>query len=295
MALAARQSAATEAVQLLEYVEIAAVIMKKALPGSSSLDSAVDRLMTRAYAANYPTPTAVQDALLDEAQRLSAEIVQVNRAIAEHGAALLRGGDTVLHHGSTGGLSAVAYGTALGVIRAFHETGKQLRVLQTESRPTLHGVRLAAWELARMGVAFEIIPDATAAHYMKEGEVNGVLVGAERIAVNGDTVGVPGTFMLAVLAHEHHIPFYVIAPSSSVDLGLISGDQIVPENGPPEAMRRLGGQTLIPDEFPVRSLALDITPARYITVIITERGIVSPPYLPNLSAALAIHRSPPRA
>lgn len=286
MALAAQQSAATEAAQLLEYVEIAAVIMKKALPGSSSLDRAIDRMMTTAYAADYPSIAAIQDALLGEAQRFADETVRINRAIGQYGAALLRGGDTALHHGSTGALSAVDYGTALGVIRAFHETSKQLHVLQTESRPRLQGARLAGWELAHMGVAFEIIPDATAAHYMREGEVNAVLVGAERIAVNGDTVGVPGTFMLAVLAREHHIPFYVVAPSSSVDLTLVSGDQIVPENAPPDAMRRLGGQTFIPDEFPVRNVALDVTPARYITVIITEHGVISPPYLPKLSAAL---------
>ncbi|MCC7207584.1 MAG: s-methyl-5-thioribose-1-phosphate isomerase [Anaerolineae bacterium] len=295
MALAAQQSAATEVAQLLEYVEIAGVIMKKALPDNRRLECAVDRLMTRAYAPDYATTAAIQGALLDDAQQMAGGIVQANRAMAEHGAALLRGGDTVLHHGHTGGLSAVAYGTALGMIRAFHERGRLLRVLQTEGRPDLLGARLAAWELARMGVMFEIIADAAAAFYMKEGEVSAVLVGAERIALNGDAVGAPGAFMLAVLAHEHHIPFYVIAPCTSVDQGLMSGDQIGPENGPPEALRRLGNQPLVPDDFPARNLTHDVTPARFITVIITENGIVSPPYLPNLSAAVTAHHSPPRA
>jgi methylthioribose-1-phosphate isomerase len=286
MALAAQQSTALDMGSLLEFVEVAGVILKKARPTAANLAWAVDRMMRMAREDIYSTASEIRQALLTEAQRIADEDVVSNQAMGKYGAALLRNGDMVVHHCNTGALATVDYGTALGVVREAHEQGKQIRVLLTETRPRMQGARLSAWELKELGVPFEIITDSAAGYYMRKGEVNIVLVGADRIAANGDTVNKIGTYMLAVLAKENHVPFYTVAPTSTVDLKVASGEDIPIEERPADEVRRPYDNTLIPDDYPVRNPAFDITPQRYLAGIVTERGILLPPFRDSLSKAI---------
>jgi methylthioribose-1-phosphate isomerase len=286
MALAAQQSTALDMGSLLEFVEVAGVILKKARPTAANLAWAVDRMMRVARQDIYSTASEIRQALVAEAQRIADEDVASNQAMGKHGAALIRNGDTVLHHCNTGALATVDYGTALGVIRAAHEQGKQIRVLLTETRPRMQGARLSAWELKQLGVPFEIITDAAAGFYMRKGEVNIALVGADRIAANGDTANKIGTYMLAVLAKENHVPFYTVAPTSTVDLKVAIGEDIPIEERPPDEVRRPYDNALIPDDYPVRNPAFDITSQRYLAGIVTERGILLPPFRESLAKAI---------
>lgn len=282
MALAANQSPTRVIGEMLELLEVAAVIMKKARPTAVNLAWGVDRIMRVARADIYDTAQQLKEALLAEAQRVADEDVEINQRMGKHGAALIREGDTILHHCNTGALATVDYGTALGVVRAAHEANKKIRVLLTETRPRMQGARLTAWELKNLSVPFEIIPDSAAGFYMRRGEVKVVLVGADRVAANGDTANKIGTYMLAVLARENNVPFYVVAPTSTIDLTIASGDQIQIEERGADEVRRPYGCELIPEEFPVRNPAFDVTPQRYLAGIITENGVVQPPFRENL-------------
>ncbi len=284
IALAAQQSTALDMGSLLDFVEVAAVILKKARPTAINLAWAVDRMLRVAHEDIYSNAKEIRQALVEEAQRIADEDVLVNQAMGKLGADLIREGDVVLHHCNTGALATVDYGTALGVIRAAFEQGKRFHVLLNETRPRMQGARLSAWELKAMGQPFEIIPDSAAGHFMARGEVNLALVGADRIAANGDTVNKIGTYSLAVLAKESNIPFYVVAPTSTLDMSLSNGKEIPIEERSAEEVRQPFGNALIPDEFPVRNPAFDLTPQRYIAGIVTEHGIVLPPFRENLVA-----------
>ncbi len=286
MALAAQQSTALDMGSLLEFVEVAAVILKKSRPTAVNLAWAVDRIMRTAREDIYRNANDIRQAMLAEAQRLADEDIAANQAIGRHGASLLRDGDVILHHGSTGALATVDYGTALGVIRAAQEQGKQIRVLQTETRPRLQGARLSAWELKQIGVPFEIIPDSAAGYYLRKGDVKIVLVGADRIASNGDLVNKIGTYALAVLAKENRLPFYAVAQTSTIDLSIGNGDDIPIEVRSPAEIRSLYGLDLIPEDYPVRNASFDVTPQRYLAGIVTERGILLPPFRDSLARAL---------
>lgn len=290
MALAARQSTAMEVADLIACVEVAAVIIRKARPTAVNLSWAVDRMMRATYAQHWTSVAALQEAMLAEAQRIADEDIAINRAMGGHGAALVRDGDTILHHCNTGALATVDYGTALGVVRAAFEAGKAIRVIQTETRPRMQGARLSAWELDRMGVPFEVIPDSAAAYYMRKGEISIAFVGADRVAINGDAANKIGTYMLAVLAHEHRIPFYVVAPTSTIDPDTPTGDHIPIEDRGADEVRCPYGNPLIPEAFPVRNPAFDVTPHRYLAGIVTEFGVVRPPFNENLPKALAAAR-----
>src|SRR5689334_18873772 len=202
--------------------------------------------------------------------------------MSAYGATLVQDGDTILHHCNTGALATVDYGTALGVIRAAHEQGKRFHVLLDETRPRLQGARLSAWELDRLGVSYDIIPDTAAGYYMLKGEIKLGLVGADRIAANGDTANKIGTYQVAVLAKENGIPFYTVAPTSTVDLSLTSGNQIpIEERGKDEVLTPYG-HAIVPSHFNARNPAFDVTPNRYLSGIITEKGIVRAPFDINL-------------
>ncbi len=283
MALAAQQSTALDMGSLLEFIEVAAVILKKARPAIANLSWAVDRMMHVAHEDVYGSATEIRRVLIEEAQRIADEDVAANQAIGKHGAALIRDGDTILHHGNTGALAAVDYGTALGVIRAAHEQGKQIRVLLTETRPRMQGARLSGWELKQLGIPFDIIPDSAAGYFIRKGEVKIVLVGADRIAANGDTLNRIGTYTLAVLAKEHRTPFYTVAPTSTVDLKAANGDEVPIEERPPAEVRSPFDNALFPEEFSVRNPAFDVTPQRYLAGIVTERGILLPPFRDSLA------------
>ncbi len=230
---------------------------------------------------------AVKARLVEEAQRILAEDIAVNEAMGRHGASLLDGGSTVLTHCNAGALATGGYGTALGVIRAAVAQGKQIHVFADETRPFLQGARLTAWELAKDGIPVTLITDSMAGHFMKQGKVQAAIVGADRIAANGDVANKIGTYTVAVLAHENHIPFYVAAPLSTIDLSIASGDQIPIEERSPEEVKQVAGIAIAPPAVEARHPAFDVTPHRYITAIITERGVARAPYAESLPSLFA--------
>ena len=226
----------------------------------------------------------VKSRLVAEAQRVLAEDIAINEAMGRHGAELMPDHGTVLTHCNAGALATGGYGTALGVIRAAVGSGKKLTVLADETRPFLQGARLTAWELAKDAIPVTLITDSMAGHFMKQGDIRAVIVGADRIAANGDTANKIGTYSVAVLAHENGIPFYVAAPLSTVDLTLPSGDQIPIEERSSAEVTQIGGVAMAPAGVPARHPAFDVTPHRYITAIITEKGIAREPFKENLEA-----------
>lgn len=288
LALAGFQSAATERLPLLRDIEEAARVLRQSRPTAVNLGWALDRLMRVAASEEWKSADSVRRALLAEAQKLADEDVEINRRMGAHGAALLEDGDTVLHHCNTGALATVDYGTALGVIRAAHEQGKRLHVLVDETRPRLQGARLTAWELKHLGVSFDLIADTAAGYYLRSGEVKAVLVGADRVAANGDVANKIGTYQLAVLAKENGVPFYSAVPTSTVDLNLPSGEDIPIEQRAQEEVLGLewGGESVVPESITARNPAFDVTPHRYLTGIITENGVVRPPIGVNLRRAV---------
>ena len=249
-----------------------------------NLSWALDRLLHVIDLAGAGRVPELQAALLAEAQQLADEDVAINRRMGQHGAALIEDGDTIIHHCNTGALAAVDYGTALGVIFAAHEQGKHVRVLVDETRPRLQGARLTAWELKQAGIPFDLIADTAAGHFLHTGQVNLCLVGADRIAANGDVVNKIGTYQLAVVAHENGVPFYSVAPTSTVDLTRLSGAEIpIEERDPQEVLGlEIEGECVAPADITARNPAFDVTPARYLTAIVTENGIVRPPFVRNL-------------
>ncbi len=282
MALAARQSKASTTSALLADLEAAGDLLKSSRPTAVNLSWAVDRQMKLARAAAAAEPDSVRALLLNEAQRIANEDVAVNRRIGQFGAELIRDGDTVLHHCNTGALATVDYGTALGIIRAAHEQGKRFHVLLDETRPRLQGARLSAWELEQIGVSYDIIPDTAAGFYMHRGEVKLVLLGADRIAANGDFANKIGTYQVGVLAKENEIPFYSVAPTSTIDLRLSSGNEIPIEERDTAEVLAPFGCAFVPAHFRARNPAFDVTPHRYLTGIITENGIARPPFADSL-------------
>lgn len=288
LALAARGSPAADRQALEADLARAAEVLRAARPTAVNLGWALDRVLAAARQATPQGPAAMRAALEAEAVALAEADVEVNRRIGAHGAALLKDGDTVIHHCNTGALATVDYGTALGVIRAAHEQGKRLHVLVDETRPRLQGARLTAWELAQLGVEHEIISDGAAGHFLQSGAVAAALVGADRVAANGDVVNKIGTYMLALAAHDNRVPFYVALPTSTIDAALPSGEGIpIEERDPAEVLDlQQGGQPAAPAGARARNPAFDRTPHRLVSAFITEAGVLRPPYEAALARAL---------
>lgn len=278
LALAAFNSSASSHVELLGDLERAYHVLLNTRPTAVNLRWALDRLMATAHETPEDDPGVVRRRLLEKAQSLADEDIAINRRMGRWGAALLRDGDTVLTHCNTGALATVGFGTALGVIRAAMEEGKNIRVLADETRPRLQGARLTTWELIRDGIAVTLIVDSAAGYFMRRGEVNIVLVGADRIAANGDVANKIGTYQLAVLARENGVPFYVVAPTSSIDLTVSTGDDIPIEDREPEEILYIEGAPIAPCSAKAANPAFDITPNRYITGIVTENGVAHAPF-----------------
>ena len=287
MALAAQQSQAADRLTLLRDLEAAAGVLNAARPTAVNLAWAVRRQLRVAASETLEGADAVRTALLQEAQRLADEDVALNRRMGFHGAELIADGDTILHHCNTGALAAVDWGTALGVIFAAHEQGKRLHVLVDETRPRLQGARLTAWELQQRGISFDLIADNAAGHFMRTGQVNIVLVGSDRTAANGDVANKIGTYKLAVVAKENGIPFYPVVPTSTIDLELANGDLIPIEERDAQEVLSVWGKSIAPAGISARNPAFDVTPHRYVTGIVTEAGIVYPPFVPHLRQAVA--------
>lgn len=287
MALAARQSPAESAETLLCDLQEAAHTLKAARPTAVNLAWAVDQLMQLATKGAFSTPDDLREALLNAAQQIAEDDVNINRRMGVHGAALIEDGFTILHHCNTGALATVDYGTALGVVRAAFEQGKKLHVLLDETRPRLQGARLSAWELEQAGISYDIIPDTAAGYFMQRGEVNIVLVGADRVAANGDFANKIGTYQIAVLAKENSIPFYTVAPTSTIDLSLPDGSHIPIEERDKLEVLAPYGNKLVPEHFHARNPAFDVTPHRYLSGIITENGTARPPFGDSLKRVAA--------
>ena len=224
----------------------------------------------------------IKKVLVSEAIKIHAKEVEATQKISQLGADLIQDNFTILTHCNTGALATAGYGTALGVIKKAKEQSKSIKVLATETRPLLQGARLTAWELKKEGIPVILITDSMAGYFISRGEVDCVIVGADGIASNGDTANKIGTYPLAVLAMENGIPFYVAAPTTTIDLSLATGDEISIEQRRPEEVTHIQGVSIAPEGIDVANPAFDITPHYYITAIITERGIIREPYIGRL-------------
>ncbi len=253
--------------------------MGETRPTAVNLFWAIRRMKEKFDSVSELPAAQIRQALVTEAQRIYVEDLAVNEAMAKHGAALLPASGVVLTHCNAGALAtAGGYGTALGVIRAAVESGKKLSVFADETRPFLQGSRLTAWELMKDGIPTTVIADNMAGSFMRQGKIQSVVVGADRVAANGDVANKIGTYSLAVLARENHIPFYVAAPFSSIDMEIPDGSHIRIEQRSTREVTHIAGKQIAPDGVRVENPAFDVTPAKYVTAIITERGVARAPY-----------------
>ena len=286
LALAATEAAAARRPDVDRRLAQVAEALERARPTAVNLHWAVERMRREAAEARArgADDAALARRLEQAAREIHREDLEACLAMGRHGAALVPAQATVLTHCNAGGLATAGYGTALGVVRRAVEEGKRVRVLADETRPFLQGARLTAWELMRDGIDTTLIADSAAGALMRAREVDLVVVGADRIAANGDTANKIGTYTLAVLARENEVPFYVAAPLSTVDLACPDGAAIPIEERDGREITALFGQPVAPEGVHVRNPAFDVTPARYITAIITERGLARPPYTESLRA-----------
>ncbi len=251
-------------------------------PTAVNLFWAIARMRALHASLNGQPAAKVRESLIDEAKRIRLEDIEINKAIGRNGAGLVPDHKTVLTHCNAGALATAGYGTALGVIRAAVEAGKEIDVFADETRPFLQGARLTAWELQQDGIPATIITDNMAGHFLKSGRIGCVIVGADRIAANGDVANKIGTYSVAVLAKENGVPFYVAAPVSTLDLTLPSGDHIPIEERHRREVTHVFGQQIAPDGIGIQNPAFDVTPNRYVTAIITEKGVARAPYTESL-------------
>ncbi len=288
LALAGFESRSSSNRELLVDLQVAATTLKAARPTAVNLAWALDRILNNVKMKEGRSADELRQFVLDEAQRIADEDVEVNKRMAEHGAALINDGDTIIHHCNTGALATVDWGTALGVIRTAHEQGKNIHVLVDETRPRLQGARLTAWELEQYGIPYEIISDNMSGYFLKAGKAQKVFFGADRVAANGDVANKIGTYMLSLAAHDNGVPAYSVVPTSTVDLSLANGDLIPIEERDPEEVLGLEfhGERVAPIEAEARNIAFDVTPNRLITGIVTENGVVYPPFEVNLRKAV---------
>ena len=294
VALGALRSPALTLDELKAEFPVICDTLARTRPTAVDLFWAIERMKRRfAEAAAGQDLRRVQEAMVAEAQQIHREKRADDEAIGRFGAQLMPADGQVLTQCNTGALATAGIGTALGVIRMAVEQGRKLRVLVPETRPYLQGARLTAWELQQDGIPLTLITDNMVGHFLKSGEIAAAVVGADRIAANGDTANKIGTYSMAVLAREHNVPFYVAAPISTLDLSIPSGEQIPIEERPAEEVTHIRGVRIAPD-VAVANPAFDVTPARLVTAIITERGVARPPYIESLRRlAAAPSRSTP--
>ncbi len=280
MALGALKIEAKSRDEFLEGLREINQTLAATRPTARNLFWAIDRMQQVAEAGK--NVDQIKKSLINQAVKIHSEEAEATRKLAQLGAELIQDGFTILTHCNTGALATAGYGTALGVIKQAKEQGKNIKVLATETRPLLQGARLTTWELNQANIPFTLITDSMAGYFMSRGEVDCVIVGADRIAANGDTANKIGTYSLAVLAMENGIPFYVAAPTTTIDLSLTSGDEIPIEERSQEEVTHIQGLSIAPEGTPAANPAFDVTPHHYITAIITERGIIKEPYIERL-------------
>ena len=281
LAVAALNSRAKTKDVLLRELNHAARKIRRTRPTAVNLFVGVDRVLKVALKTKGGV-REVTKAVVMEAQKIAEEDIRTNKNMGKNGARFIKDGATVLTHCNAGALACVDYGTALGVVRAARNQGKRVKVIATETRPLCQGARLTAWELKRDGIPVTVITDNMVGHVMKQGLVDLVMVGSDRIAANGDVANKIGTYTVAVLAKQHRVPFYVVAPTTSIDMDTPTGGKIQIEHRNPREIEFIGGKRLVPKGVKVMNPAFDVTPARLITAIVTERGIVEPSRLKSL-------------
>ncbi len=283
IALAAFHSEAETVAELQQTVANAAKVLRESRPTAVNLFWAIERMERVLLTPTFPDSESLQQAALTEAHLIAEQDIQTNKSIGQNALPLIPNRARVIHHCNTGSLATVDYGTALGVLRAAHEAGKQLDVYVDETRPRLQGARLTSWELKNLGIPHTVIVDGASGHIMKNLGVDFCVVGCDRVAANGDTANKIGTYNLAIVAKAHNVPFYVAAPTSTIDRNLPAGDEIQIEERSPDEVTHIGQTQITPDQVSISNPAFDVTPAEYITAIITEYGIAYPPFKESLA------------
>ncbi|MEW6128755.1 MAG: S-methyl-5-thioribose-1-phosphate isomerase [Acidobacteriota bacterium] len=293
IALGTRQSAAITVEELERDFQVASDRIARTRPTAVNLFWAVER-MRRLFdkvKSEGASVEAIKFKLVNESLDIHEEDVESNKQMGRFGAELIPQQATVLTHCNAGALATAGYGTALGVIRAAVEAGKDVNVIADETRPFLQGARLTAWELAKDNIPVTLITDNMAGHFMKAGKVSCVVVGADRIAANGDTANKIGTYMVALAAQANNLPFYVAAPLSTIDMNLQSGDEIPIENRVITEVTHIRGNQITPDGINIANPAFDVTPNQYIAAIITDAGVARPPFKESLKALFEAHKA----
>ena len=285
VALGGQAIAAASRDEYLAQLDHVVQVLAATRPTAVNLFRAIGRMKKVAGMGN--DIAGIKRALVKEAKQIHQEEIEATMRLSQLGAELIGDGFVILTHCNAGPLATAGYGTALGVIRAAKEQGKKVSVIATETRPLLQGARLTAWELKQENIPVTLITDSMAGYFMRQGEMDCVVVGADRIAANGDVANKIGTYTLAVLAKENGIPFYAAAPVSTVDFSLVSGDEIPVEQRNPEEVTHIQGLHVATSDINVANPAFDVTPHSYISAIITERGIIKEPYTEGLKQAVA--------
>jgi methylthioribose-1-phosphate isomerase len=282
IALGVKNSKASTVGELAPEFDQICDVIGKTRPTAVNLFWAIARMREKFASLRVRPLAQIKQALIEEANRMHAEDIAANQAMGRYGAALMPASGGVLTHCNAGALATCGYGTALGVIRAAVEQGKKIHVYADETRPFLQGSRLTAWELMKDGIPTTVISDNMAGAMMKQGKIAAVVVGADRIAANGDVANKIGTYTVAVLAKEHGIPFYVAAPFSTIDMATPDGSKIPIEQRNAREVTHIAGKQMVPDGVLVENPAFDVTPAKYVSAIVTERGIARAPYEASL-------------
>lgn len=284
IALGALKIESAQKKDFLKKLDVVMATIAATRPTARNLFWAIQRMWK--VAESTDDVDRVKSALVDEAVKIHAQEREATHKLSQFGAELIRDGDTVLVHCNAGPLATAGYGTALGIILFAIEQEKKLKVIATETRPVLQGARITTWELKKAGVPVTLITDSMAGYFMQQGEVNCVIVGADRIAASGDTANKIGTYTLAVLAKENKVPFYVAAPLSTIDPALASGAEIPIEQRKAEEITHIRGVPIAPEGVAVQNPAFDVTPHEYITAIITEKGIIKEPFGEGIKKSL---------
>jgi methylthioribose-1-phosphate isomerase len=287
IALGVKNSKAENGADLKKDFDAICEGMRDTRPTAVNLFWAIRRMSQRFDILRTRPFGQLRPALVEEALRMHAEDIAANQAMGRHGATLMPSSGGVLTHCNAGALATAGYGTALGVIRAAVEQGKKIHVYADETRPFLQGSRLTAWELMKDGIPTTVISDNMAGVMMQKGKISAIVVGADRIAANGDVANKIGTYTVAVMAKEHGIPFYVAAPISTIDMATPDGSKIPIEQRNPREVTHIAGKQMVPDGVEIENPAFDVTPAKYVTAIITEKGIARSPYNDSLSELVA--------
>ena len=282
IALGVKNSKAENGADLKKDFDQICETIRRTRPTAVNLFWAIRRMTEKFERIRIHSVAQIKQELIEESQRMHAEDIAANQAMGRHGATLMPASGGVLTHCNAGALATAGYGTALGVIRAAVEAVKKIHVYADETRPFLQGARLTAWELMKDGIPTTVISDNMAGAMMQQGKIGAIVVGADRIAANGDVANKIGTYTVAVLAKEHGIPFYVAAPISTVDLATPDGSKIPIEQRDAKEVTHIAGKQMVPDGVEVENPAFDVTPAKYVAAIITERGIVRAPYTESL-------------